>query len=132
MPKAPELRRPRKGRRASTDTGKRTLSHKTLGLLPNPFEAYGVEFSATYISDTMANATGGLRQGLTYEGRHHDAALDHVYFPHQGVISLLATTSNGETIEVASAGREGAVCPILSSDPRDGLLTAIAQPGYAR
>ena len=58
--------------------------------------------------------------------RHQDAALDHVYFPHQGVISLLATTSGGETIEVASAGRDGAICPILSSEPRDGLLTAIA------
>jgi porin len=28
-----------------------------------------VKFSATYISDTMANPTGGLRQGLAYEGR---------------------------------------------------------------
>src|SRR4029077_19834472 len=51
------------------DTGKSTLSHKTLGLLPNPFEEYGVKFSATYISDAMGNWTGGLRQGATYEGR---------------------------------------------------------------
>ena len=51
------------------DTGETTLSHKTLGLLPNPFESRGVKFSATYISDTMANATGGLRPGATYEGR---------------------------------------------------------------
>jgi porin len=51
------------------DTGKSTLSHKTLGLLPNPFERYGVKFSATYISDTMASATGGLRPGATYMGR---------------------------------------------------------------
>ncbi|HEY1541911.1 MAG TPA: Crp/Fnr family transcriptional regulator [Xanthobacteraceae bacterium] len=58
--------------------------------------------------------------------RHQDAALDHVYFPHQGVISLLATTAHGETIEVASAGRGGAICPILASEPRDGLLTTIA------
>jgi CRP-like cAMP-binding protein len=58
--------------------------------------------------------------------RHQDAALDHVYFPHQGVISLLATTSTGETIEVASVGRGGAICPILATEPRDGLLTTIA------
>jgi CRP-like cAMP-binding protein len=57
--------------------------------------------------------------------RHQDAALDHVYFPHQGVISLLATTSSGETIEVASAGRGGAVCPIFASEPRDGVLTTL-------
>jgi porin len=51
------------------DTGESTLSHKTLGLLPNPFESRGVKSSATYISDAMANPTGGLRQGATYEGR---------------------------------------------------------------
>jgi porin len=50
------------------DTGASTLSHKTLGLLPNPFERCGVKFSATYISDAMANATGGLRPGATYKG----------------------------------------------------------------
>jgi porin len=51
------------------DAGKSTLSHKTLGLLPNPFEGHGVKFSATYIADMMANPTGGLRAGATYEGR---------------------------------------------------------------
>jgi CRP-like cAMP-binding protein len=59
--------------------------------------------------------------------QHHDSAVDQVYFPHQGVISLLATTSSGETIEVASAGQGGAICPILSFEPRDGSLAAIAQ-----
>ncbi|HLH92176.1 MAG TPA: carbohydrate porin [Xanthobacteraceae bacterium] len=51
------------------DTGETTLSNKTLGLLPNPFESRGLKFTATYISDSMANATGGLRPGATYEGR---------------------------------------------------------------
>jgi porin len=51
------------------DTGESTLSHKTLGLLPNPFEARGIKFSATYIADSMASPIGGLRPGLTYEGR---------------------------------------------------------------
>ncbi len=59
--------------------------------------------------------------------QHQKIGLDHLFFPHQGVISLLAMTSNGETIEVASAGRGGAICPILSSEPRDGVLIAIAQ-----
>jgi len=58
--------------------------------------------------------------------RHPDAALDHVYFPHQGVISLLAVTLTGETIEVASAGQNGAICPVLSSEPHDALVGAIA------
>ena len=32
------------------DTGKSTLSHDTLGLLPNPFEDKGVKLSASYIA----------------------------------------------------------------------------------
>ena len=51
------------------DTGKSTLSHDTLGLLPNPFEDKGVKFSASYIADVLGNPTGGLHQGAVYEGR---------------------------------------------------------------
>jgi porin len=51
------------------DTGKSTLSHETLGVLPNPFESKGVKFSASYIADVMGNFTGGLHQGAVYEGR---------------------------------------------------------------
>jgi porin len=51
------------------DTGKSTLSHETLGLLPNPYERKGIKFSATYIADLMGNFTGGLHRGATYEGR---------------------------------------------------------------
>jgi porin len=54
---------------ADPDTGKSTLSHDTLGLLPNPFEDRGVKFSATYIADVLGNPTGGLHQGAVYEGR---------------------------------------------------------------
>jgi CRP-like cAMP-binding protein len=36
-------------------------------------------------------------------------AIDHVYFPQTGMISLLVVTSNGELIETATVGREGAV-----------------------
>jgi CRP-like cAMP-binding protein len=58
--------------------------------------------------------------------QHHDFGLDHVYFPHQGVVSLLAVTPNGETIETASTGRAGALCPILESEQLDTLLCTIA------
>src|SRR4051812_5932329 len=51
------------------DTGKSTLSHDTLGLLPNPFEDEGIKFSASYIADVLGNLTGGLHQGAVYEGR---------------------------------------------------------------
>lgn len=38
-------------------------------MLPNPFEKYGIKFAATYIGETLGNASGGLKQGLIYEGR---------------------------------------------------------------
>jgi porin len=67
--KSPGVDKEEEHRPIDPDTGESTLSHKTLGLLPNPLEPYGVKFSATYIADAMANATGGLRRGATYEGR---------------------------------------------------------------
>jgi CRP-like cAMP-binding protein len=36
-------------------------------------------------------------------------------------------TLEGQTIETASVGRGGAVCPLLKSDAHEGFLTAIAQ-----
>jgi CRP-like cAMP-binding protein len=57
--------------------------------------------------------------------QHQDRPPDFVYFPHDGLVSLLAVTPGGRTIEAASAGRGGAVCPILPSDLHDGFLTAV-------
>ena len=59
--------------------------------------------------------------------QHQDHPLDYIYFPHEGLVSLLAMTPNGETVEAGSLGRAGAVCPILKSDVRNGFLTAVAQ-----
>jgi CRP-like cAMP-binding protein len=36
-----------------------------------------------------------------------DSSLDYVYFPHSGVISVVAVYANGSTIEMATIGREG-------------------------
>jgi CRP-like cAMP-binding protein len=36
-----------------------------------------------------------------------DSALDHVFFPDSGVISVVAISSNGSIIEMATIGREG-------------------------
>jgi CRP-like cAMP-binding protein len=36
-----------------------------------------------------------------------DSALDHVYFPDSGVVSVLAVYANGSIIEMATIGREG-------------------------
>jgi len=55
------------------DTAESTLSEKTLKLLPQPFEKIGVKFAVTYVNETLANLTGGLRQGAIYEGRFNFA-----------------------------------------------------------
>jgi porin len=54
---------------ADPDTGESTVQESTLGLLPNPFQKYGIKFAATYIGETLGNVSGGLKQGAIYEGR---------------------------------------------------------------
>jgi porin len=54
---------------ADPDTGESTVEESTLGLLPNPFEKYGIKFAATYIGETLGNVSGGVKQGAIYEGR---------------------------------------------------------------
>ncbi|MCK1665567.1 carbohydrate porin [Bradyrhizobium sp. 153] len=54
---------------ADPDTGESTVEEKTLGVLPNPLQNYGVKFAATYIGEVLGNASGGLKQGAIYEGR---------------------------------------------------------------
>lgn len=45
------------------------MEEKSLGLLHNPLLKYGVKFAATYIGEAFGNASGGLKQGVIYEGR---------------------------------------------------------------
>jgi CRP-like cAMP-binding protein len=58
--------------------------------------------------------------------QHQGHPLDYVYFPHDGLVSLLAVTVDGATIEAASVGRSGALCDLLESDLTEGFLTAVA------
>ena len=54
---------------ADPDTGESTVEESTLGLLPNPFQKYGIKFAATYIGEVLGNVSGGLKQGAVYDGR---------------------------------------------------------------
>src|SRR5256885_13611860 len=54
---------------ADPDTGESTVEETTLGLLPNPFQKYGIKFAATYIGETLGNVSGGVKQSAIYEGR---------------------------------------------------------------
>lgn len=56
------------------DTGESTVTERTLGLLPNPYERIGVKFAATYIGEILGNPTGGKRQGAVFDGRLNLAA----------------------------------------------------------
>jgi CRP-like cAMP-binding protein len=64
--------------------------------------------------------------------RHQELSLGHVYFPHQGMISLLGATSDGETIEVASAGRDAALCPLLDTGVGEAIVIAQGAQSVSR
>ena len=56
--------------------------------------------------------------------------IDQVYFPHTGMISQLITTGDGDMVETASTGREGAVGLQCGLGPRLSFTRATVQiPG---
>lgn len=58
--------------------------------------------------------------------------IDQVYFPNDGVISLMTLMENGAAIESATIGREGALGLNVAIAPRQSLSRAIVQaPGSA-
>src|SRR5436309_1320861 len=64
----------------------------------------------------------------------HDAdqLVQHVYFPRSGMISLTAAMQNGEAVETATVGREGAVGVLAGLGLRRAQERAIVQmPGVA-
>src|SRR5438067_7733933 len=54
---------------ADADTSESTVEEKTVGLLPNPLQKYGIKYAATYIGEALGHVSGGLKQGAIYEGR---------------------------------------------------------------
>jgi CRP-like cAMP-binding protein len=53
--------------------------------------------------------------------------IDHVYFPHDGVISLMTLMESGAAIESATIGPEGALGLMAAVAPRQSLSRAIVQ-----
>jgi CRP-like cAMP-binding protein len=53
--------------------------------------------------------------------------IDAIYFPHDGVISLMTLMENGAAIESATIGREGALGLSAAAAPRQSLVRAIVQ-----
>ena len=55
--------------------------------------------------------------------------IETVYFPHDGVISLMTLMENGAAIESATIGREGALGLMAAVSPRQSLSRALVQVG---
>lgn len=82
--------------------------------------------------------TKQLAQGLVLTGDGEE--VDHVYFPHNGMLSLLVVMRDGKAIEVATVGREGVVgamaglglytSPIRVVVQLSMAVTAIAAPRF--
>ncbi len=53
--------------------------------------------------------------------------VNHVYFPHSGMISLLAVMKQGQSVEIATVGREGAVGAMSGFGSRHAFTRAIVQ-----
>jgi CRP-like cAMP-binding protein len=61
-----------------------------------------------------------------------ETPIEHVHFPLQGMISLLASSSPGQEVEIAAIGREGAIGTKIGLHPQLSFSTAIVQlPGIA-
>ena len=59
----------------------------------------------------------------------HEAGdeVEHVYFPHDGMVSLLAVMRNGKAIETATVGREGVVGAMAGLDLYKSMARAVVQ-----
>jgi CRP-like cAMP-binding protein len=67
-----------------------------------------------------------LSQGQILQEQGDD--IEQIYFPHPGMISLVAVMNNGgKIIETATVGREGAVGAMAGFGPRHAFRRAIVQ-----
>ena len=53
--------------------------------------------------------------------------IDHIYFPHSGMISLLTVMNDGRGIEIATVGSEGAVGVITALGSKSAMARAVVQ-----
>jgi CRP-like cAMP-binding protein len=66
-----------------------------------------------------------LAQGMILQ--EQGESIDHVYFPHDGIVSLLAVMQQGVAIETATIGREGAIGAAAGLGPRQSLTRGVVQ-----
>jgi CRP-like cAMP-binding protein len=66
-----------------------------------------------------------LAQGLVLNETGNE--VDQVYFPHSGMLSLLAVLRNGKAIETATVGREGVVGAMAGLGLNKSLVRVVVQ-----
>jgi CRP-like cAMP-binding protein len=66
-----------------------------------------------------------LEQGTVLQ--EQGERIEEVYFTHEGMISLLAVMRQGDAIETATVGREGAVGSLAGLGPRRSYTRAVVQ-----
>ena len=66
-----------------------------------------------------------LEQGAVLQ--EHGERIDQVYFPHHGIVSLLAVMRQGDAIETATIGYEGAVGSFAGLGSRRAHTRAVVQ-----
>ena len=93
-------------------TGKRNL---LLASLP----AKDFALLAPHLKDIV------LEQGAVLQ--EQDERIDQVYFPHDGIVSLLAVMRQGDAIEIATIGYEGAVGSLAGLGSRRAHTRAVVQ-----
>lgn len=78
-------------------------------------------------SERLAQATKvvSLEQGLVLNEPGDEP--NRVYFPHTGMISLLAVMSDGKAVETATVGREGVVGAMAGLGPHTITTRAVVQ-----
>ena len=69
--------------------------------------------------------TQSLEQGLVLN--EAGDKVDHVYFPHYGMLSLLAVMKDGKAIETATVGREGVVGAMAGLGLHRSLVRVVVQ-----
>jgi CRP-like cAMP-binding protein len=78
----------------------------------------------------LAALAGHLREIELAQGtllQEQGDPVEHVYFPSGGIVSLLAVMRQGEAIEIATIGREGAVGSLAGLGPRHSHTRSVVQ-----
>ncbi len=71
-----------------------------------------------------------LEQGVLLQ--EQGELIERVYFPNSGMVSLLAVMQQGNSVETATVGREGAIGAMAGLGPRHAFTRALVQmPGTA-